>query len=119
MAKCLQCEAEGSLHGIVFLAVPMQMAERKGTVKIGGVRIGQSDAKQAWDEAYDFNEWINVMLKSVGMTIPAPPRSDSGGKLIRGPVFCMQCQAEHYYLVGDKDPWRLGSYLEACDAWGG
>lgn len=113
--KCLSCAADGTLTCITIVATPMPLADRGGTVKVGGIKVGQADSKGAWDENNDSWEWILKALRPLGLEGTAlPPRNGDGVKLIRGPIFCADCEAEHFYVVGSPKPLRLGSFIEAC-----
>lgn len=92
--KCLACG--GNLVAIVTLTKAMPLAGRNGTVLLSGVKIGQIDMKQAWDY--------------VGPYEGAAPRK------IKGPIHCEECEEEHYYIVGDKKPLRLGDVATAREA---
>jgi hypothetical protein len=90
--KCLACGSE-QLHAVVTLTRLIPMADRNGTVKIGGMKIGQADMKQEWDQ-----------IDTPGGLVE---------RMIRGPILCVDCESRHYYVVKSKNPLRLGSYEEA------
>ena len=96
MAKCLSCGSEGTLLAKVTIVKMVPLADRGGTIKIGGQKLGQADLKETWD------------------TVHRP--SGIEDRLIRGPIICADCEAEHFYVVGSKRPIRLGSFEEAVEA---
>jgi hypothetical protein len=71
----------------------MPLADKGGTVKVNGIKVGQVDLKNAWD--------------TVSGVEGSPERE------IRGPIRCGECESEHFYVSDSKDPLRLGSYEEA------
>jgi len=89
--NCTCCSSE-DLVAMLTVTIPLKPAMRGGTVKVGSVKFTQMDMKAAWDTA--------------------------GGveKAIKGPFHCADCGQEHYYIVGDKAPFRAGSYAEAVAA---
>ena len=89
--RCLKCG--GDLVAIVTITKAVPLADRNGTVKIGGVKVGQMDLKNFWDKNN--------------------AREDAPDQAIRGPIKCVDCETEHFYLVGDKKPLRVGSTAEA------
>ena len=88
---CVACKAENSLYGRVVITKMVPIADRNGTVKIGGQKLAQTDLKLFWDTDVASGE----------------------DRKIRGPIMCLHCEAEHYYVVGSKRPVRLGSYEDA------
>ena len=90
--KCLACGAT-NLLAVVTIVKTVPFADKNGTVKIGGQKLGQMDLKNYWD-------------KFSG-------EEDAPEQKIRGPVMCGDCEAEHFYVVGSKKPLRLGSTEEA------
>jgi hypothetical protein len=93
--RCLSCGSDGELFATVTITKYVPMADRLGTIKIGGLKLGQVDAKEAWDSVQAAEGLVD--------------------KMIRGPIVCAVCQTEHYYVVGSKRPLRIGSYAEACE----
>ena len=91
--KCLSCGAE-KLHAVVSISKTVPFANKGGTVKVGGQTITQLDIKAAWDKHVATGE----------------------ENLIRGPIICMECEAEHYYVVRSLKPLRLGSFKDAVRA---
>jgi len=89
--KCLKC-GHPNLYAMVVITKMVPLADRNGTIKVGGQKIGQADLKLAWDTIGGEN---GIEQK------------------IRGPIICEACETEHYYLVGDKNPLRIGSTKEA------
>lgn len=87
--KCLSC-GEPELLAQVTITKLVPFADRGGTVKIGGQKLGQIDLKRSWDADESGNE-----------------------QKIRGPIFCASCETEHYWVAGAKDPLRIGSVEEA------
>lgn len=86
--KCLECGSDALLgHVTITLYVPL--AKKGGSLKIGGVKIGQNTILDMWD---------------------GPKDND---KKIKGPIVCADCTSEHYYVVGSKKSLRLGSTEEA------
>ena len=94
--KCLSCGGE-SLVAKVTIDLMVPLADRGGTIKIGGLKLGQVTAKEAWD---------------------LEPTIDGSKKdrVIRGPIYCADCNTEHYYVVGSKRSLREGSYDAAVHA---
>lgn len=101
--KCKACD-HSELKGRVVLERMVPLAARGGSIKVGGVKVSQLDLKDTWE-----NEPHDV------------PRGDGSyeegtqERVIRGPIFCSACNAEHFYIVGAKDPLFLGSYAEAVE----
>lgn len=91
--KCLSCGSE-ELFATVTIVRFVPMADRNGTIKVGGLKLGQVDAKEAWDSVQAAEGLVD--------------------KKIRGPIICASCETEHYYVLGSKRPLRIGSYEEAC-----
>lgn len=108
--KCMNCGSE-QLYGVAVITKLAPMADRGGSIKIGGMKVGQVDAKESWDSKSTGWDWIG---RALNLEIPDPPRDDKGDKLIRGPIFCVDCESEHYYVAKSAKPIRLGSYLQAC-----
>lgn len=75
--KCVLCGSE-DLKARVTISYNVPLAQRMGTVKVGGLKVTQLDVKEAWD----------------------------GLGSRRGPIYCQDCGEEHYYLVGDPSPLR-------------
>ena len=90
--KCLKCGSEGLLCKVVIIKF-LPLADRNGTVKIGGHKVGQMDLKNSWDTTNG--------------------KQDGPDQRIRGPIICPDCETEHYYLVGDAKPLRMGNVDEA------
>lgn len=90
--KCLNCD-QPELFALVTMTKAMPLADRNGTVKIQGVKVGQIDMKLAWD--------------TIG------GREDSPEQKIRGPIICGNCETQHFYVLGDKNPLRMGNVDEA------
>jgi hypothetical protein len=90
--KCLSCGSAALLCKVVITKM-VPLADRNGTIKLGGLKVGQADAKNSWDK--------------IGGHEQGPDQP------LRGPIFCAECEAEHYYIVGDKNPLRLGSVEDA------
>lgn len=107
--KCLSC-GNGDLYGLAVITKLAPMADRGGSIKIGGMKVGQMDAKDGWDSKWTGWSWIERALEVV---IPEPPCDTEGNRLIRGPIFCVDCEAEHYYVVKTAKPLRSGSYFKA------
>jgi hypothetical protein len=85
--KCLLCDSEDLKANVVYSTF-MPLAMRHGTVKVGGHKVSQLDLKEAWDKV------------------------EGVDKDIKGPIYCMECGTEHYYVVGDQHPLKMGSYAE-------
>lgn len=86
---CLSCGAQ-QMMAAVTMTTMVPMADRNGTLKLGGVKVGQIDLKNVWD------------------------MQNEKERKIRGPIFCNECGEEHYYVVGGKpNALRRGSYDEA------
>ncbi len=90
--KCLACGSE-ELYGKVLPEILAPLANRGGSVKIGGVKFTQVDIKTCWD------------------TVPGTGVE----KAVKGPIYCGDCTQEHHYLTGDAKPLRLGPYLGPVD----
>lgn len=90
--RCLKCDSEGLLCKVTIVKY-LPLADRNGTVKVGGSKVGQMDQKTFWD-------------KTNG-------KEDGPDQEIRGPIMCPDCGTEHFYIVGDKKPLRVGSTEEA------
>lgn len=82
--QCVCCNGE-DLVGEVVVKRLMPMAQRNGTVKVGGQGITQIDLKNAWA--------LN---------------SDGTPKAVMSPIYCQACGTEMHYVVGDKKPLREG-----------
>lgn len=108
--KCLNC-GNGDLYGLAVITKLASMADRGGSIKIGGLKVGQVDAKEGWDTKDNGWNWI---ARALGIDIPEMERDAKGDKLIRGPIFCVDCESEHYYVSKSPKPLRLGSYFQAC-----
>lgn len=89
---CLAC-GSSELFAIVKMIKAMPLADKAGTVKLAGIKVGQVDLKLAWDTVHGLE--------------------GSPDKEIRGPIMCADCEAEHFYVTDSKDPLRRGSYEEA------
>lgn len=87
--KCLECDSE-NLRARVTLDRDVPLALRNGAIKVGGMKVSQIDMKEAWEGERN------------GL-----PRE------IRGPINCFDCGTEHYYVVADKNPLRVGDTLKA------
>ncbi len=87
--KCPSCKGE-NLIGRVTIVKMLPMAQRGGSVKVGGSKISQVDLKNAWDKT--------------------GPGKD---KDIRGPIWCSDCDQELFYVSGAKDNPYKGSYKDA------
>lgn len=92
--KCKSCDAE-KLFAKIGIQRDVPLAARGGAVKVGGIKVSQLDLKEAWE---------NDM--SSGEAVP---------RVLRGPILCGGCGAEHFYVVGAKEPLLLGSYDEAIE----
>lgn len=89
--KCLACGSE-ELLGNVTIDLFVSLAKKGGSLKIGGVKIGQNTVLDAWD---------------------GPKNKE---KKIKGPIVCADCESRHYYVVGSKKSLRLGDHEEAQTA---
>lgn len=83
MLQCLDCESV-DLRAIVHVVKYLPLGARGGSVKVGGNNVTQMDLKNQWDK-----------------------------EDVRGPIVCLDCGAEHHYVVGSKKPLRLGRADEA------
>jgi hypothetical protein len=90
--KCLNC-GEAELFAMVTITKAVPLADKGGTIKIGGQKIGQMDLKWTWDKIAN--------------------KDDAPDQKIRGPIVCGSCEQEHFFVVGDKNPLRKGSVVEA------
>lgn len=90
--KCGVCGSEGLVAKVTIQKI-VPLADRNWTIKIGGQKIGQSDLKASWDK--------------LGGAETGPDQ------LIRGPVLCSDCETEHFVVMGDPKPLRVGSVEEA------
>lgn len=109
--KCLNCN--GALYGLTPIVKLVPLADRGGSIKIGGLQVGQIDATESWNEKDDAWEWIARALLDGPMQMPQ--HDEEGKKLIRGPIYCLDCGSEHYYVSKSKRPLRVGSYFRACE----
>lgn len=89
--QCLRCNSE-DLRGEILIRKSLPVTRRRGSVAIAGVKVSQKELKTTWD--YDGDDV----------------------RLIRGPILCADCGAEHFYVKGGADNKRLrmGSYEEAA-----
>lgn len=108
--KCLNCG--GGLYGLTPIVKLVPLADRGGSIKIGGLKVGQIDATDNWNEKDESWEWI---ARSLDIQIQMPGHDDEGKKLIRGPIYCVDCMSEHFYVVKSAKPLRLGFYFKACE----
>jgi hypothetical protein len=91
---CKSCGSENLLCAVTITKM-IPLADRNGTVKIGGQKVGQMDLKNYWD-------YVGGVERS------------GNEQLLRGPIYCADCETEHYYVVGSKkNPLRVGSVVEA------
>jgi hypothetical protein len=86
--RCESCDSE-ELFGVVNIRKALPMAKRGGSVKVGGQKISQVDMKDAWDSG----------------TVQDPK--------IKGPIFCGDCDTEHFYVTGAPSNPYVGSYRRA------
>jgi len=90
--KCGSCGSE-DLRAKVTIQKIVPLADRNWTIKIGGQKIGQADLKASWDK--------------LGGQENGPDQT------IRGPIICADCETEHFVVMGDPKPLRVGSVEEA------
>ena len=95
--KCKACE-HPELKARITLTRDVPLAARGGNIKVGGIKVSQLDLKETWE---------TEPLKDGSCSIQE--------RVIRGPIFCSACNAEHFYVVGAKDPLFLGGYEEAVE----
>lgn len=93
--KCKACD-HSELHARIELQRNVPLAARGGGIKVGGVKVSQLDLKETWE------------------TEPLEDGSTQE-RVLRGPIFCSSCGAEHFLVVGAKDMLFLGSYAEALE----
>ncbi len=79
--QCLACSSD-QMVAVVTLVKYVPMADRNGTLKVGGLKLGQIDAKEAWDN----DETPGGLV----------------AKRIRGPILCLDCQSEHHWVVAER-----------------
>ena len=93
----MRCESCGhnELFGKVTIVKLIPLAHKGGGLNMSGQKIGQVDVRKQWAD------------KLTGKT-----------KLVRGPIFCGDCSAEHYYIPGATPALRKGSYEEAVEEFG-
>lgn len=99
--KCKACD-HPELKASVTLVREVSLAARGGGIKVGGVKVSQLDLKETWE-----NELVGVDRGD------GTEDTESQERVIRGPIFCSKCGAEHFYVLKAKDPLFLGSYDEA------
>lgn len=87
--KCMGCGAGDTLFAKVTLEIMVPLAARNGTLKVGGVKVGQQMLLEEWD----------------GKSEEATP--------VKGPIICSDCATEHYWVTGSKKPLRVGNVDEA------
>lgn len=92
--KCVECDSE-ELMAKITITKFVPLANRGGSIKVGGQKLGQEDLKVAWDQESPDD--------------PTPRK-------IRGPIFCANCGTEHYYEMDNKKNPIKGSYLDAIEA---
>lgn len=90
--KCKACD-HSELRARITLTRDVPLAARGGNIKVGGVKVSQLDLKETWEHDETLGE----------------------ERVIRGPIFCSNCNAEHFYILKAKDPLFLGSYDEAVE----
>lgn len=89
---CIDCKSEKLLcHVQANVVVPL--SQRGGTINLKGFVVKQTDVKAWWD-------------KENGLE--ANP-----DRMIRGPIICADCCAEHVYLKGLQPSLRKITYAEA------
>jgi hypothetical protein len=109
--KCLNCG--GTLYGVTPIVKLIPLADRGGSIKIGGLKVGQVDATESWNNSNEGWEWISRTITD--SPVPVSDKDDDGTKLLRGPIYCLDCMSEHYYVTKSAKPLRLGSYFKACE----
>jgi hypothetical protein len=87
--QCTQCGCS-ELIGRITIVRAYPMAKRGGNIKLGGMRLTNADAVKVWQKT--------------------PIGHD---KEIFGPILCVECDSEHFYVKGAKTNPHLGSYKEA------
>lgn len=90
--RCLSCD-QPELLAMVTIVKAVPLADKGGTIKIGGQKLGQMDLKWTWDKIAN--------------------KDDAPDQKIRGPIICAACEQEHFFVVGDRNPLRKGSVVEA------
>jgi len=79
------------LYAHVQASVAIPLTQRGGSVNLKGFVVKQSDVKDWWD------------------------LENGQPRLIRGPIICANCGAEHVYLKGLSPALRLMSYADAVE----
>jgi hypothetical protein len=92
--ECPQCGSKELLAVITIVRI-IPLAQRGGSVKIGGQRLCQMDLRDAWDKH--------------------PYDREGPDKPIRGPIHCAECSAEMFHVTGAPQNPILGSYAEALE----
>lgn len=94
--ECVGCGAE-TLVGIIAVTKEVPLAKRNGTIKVGGVKIGQLDLKEAWDTEVNTAGEITE-------------------RVIRGPIRCTSCETPHFCIVAaGRTRLFIGDYAEALE----
>ncbi len=87
--KCPTCNSE-DLMCTVTITRAFSLAKRGGNLALRGGKITQPDIKNAWAKTGPGND-----------------------KIIRGPIFCTDCDEELFYVQGAKHNPYKGSYKDA------
>lgn len=75
--KCVNCDSE-ELAGVVTIEKVLPFTQKGGSVNVAGEKVTQKDLKEQWDKTHD----------------------RTGDRYVRGPIICLECEAEHIYLKG-------------------
>lgn len=85
--KCPVCDSK-ELVAFVTIRKVLELTQRGGSVKVGGVKVSQVDIKNVWD--------LNQGTKK--------PRT------IKGPIQCVECGSDLFYVTGAKNNPLMGHY---------
>lgn len=92
--ECPSCKARDEIQAIFSVRVVAPLAKKGGSIKTAGVKVTQIDIKDAWNK---------------------DPISEEE-RMIRGPLICMNCDAELVYVVKSDNPLREMTLDEAEEA---
>lgn len=87
--NCLSCKT-GTLLARVSAILMAPLAQRGGSIAMKGVAVKQTEIKDWWDKDLVGDK-----------------------RMIRGPIICADCDAEHVYLCGLQPSLRLMMHDEA------
>jgi hypothetical protein len=109
--QCAVCKSD-NLYGEITVKRLMPLAARGGSLKVGGHKIDQVQMKNAFMFAAP-HELVDPRVQAA--TRPGDKEEDSPIKLIRGPIYCLDCGTEHVYVVDHASNPIAISYEEALE----